>query len=251
MNLLLAFWISFFYPVYFQAVLGTSPTIAGVDTLPRAIFFPLFAAVGGVLVTKTGRYKPIHLISTALMPLVFGLSSILDQHSNKAEWIFWLIFAGIGGGLTISTTLQAVQASLPESEVASSTGTWSFVRSLGTIWGVSIPSAIFNNRFDELSGRFDPSLRPLFTRGQAYEHATAKFINTFDPATKEIVIQAYVDALKRVWQIGIVFAGITFLVSFLEKEIPLRTELETEFGLDEKNKKAEEKQNVESGGVMT
>ncbi|KAI0446925.1 DNA repair protein RAD50 [Xylaria telfairii] len=234
MTLLLAFWFNFFYPIYFQAVLQNSPTIAGVNTLPRAIFFPLFAAIGGWVVTKTGRYKPIHLVSSALVPLAMGLSAILDQNSSKAEWIFFQIFAGIGGGAMISTTLQAVQAALPESEVATSTGTWSFIRSLGTIWGVSVPSAIFNNRFDQLSQQFEPDLRSMFTRGKAYEHATADFIRSFDPATRQIVIRSYVEALKRVWQIGVVFAGVTFLAVFFEKEIHLRTELTTEFGLDEK-----------------
>ncbi|ETS76487.1 hypothetical protein PFICI_11874 [Pestalotiopsis fici W106-1] len=74
MSMLLAFWINFFYPIYLQAVLGNSAAIAGVNTLPRAIFFPLFAAVGGVIVTKTGRYKPTHIVATGLMPLVMGLS---------------------------------------------------------------------------------------------------------------------------------------------------------------------------------
>lgn len=248
MCMLLAFWINFFYPLYFQAVLVASPTRAGVYSLPRAIAFPLFAAVGGWIVTKTGRYKPVHLVSTALMPLVMGLSSILDQNTSKAEWVIWQLFAGVCGGMMISTTLQAVQAALPESEVATSTGTWSFIRSLGTIWGVSIPAAIFNNRFDQLSTQFDPSIRSLFTRGQAYEHATANFIRSFDPATREVVIQAYVEALKRVWQIGIVFGGVTFLSVFFEKEIHLRTELQTEFGLDDSKKDkavaSEEKQEM-------
>jgi hypothetical protein len=246
MCMLLAFWINFFYPVYFQAVLVASPTRAGVYTLPRAIAFPLFAAVGGAIVSKTGKYRTLHLVSTGIMPLVMGLSSILDQGSSKAEWVIWQILFGVSGGMMISTTLQAVQAALPESEVATSTGTWSFVRSLGTIWGLSIPAAIFNNRFDQLSRQFDPSIRALFTRGQAYEHATATFIQSFEPETRVIVIQAYVEALKRVWQIGIVFGAVTFLSVFFEKEIHLRTELETEFGLTEKKK-----EEAESGRVDT
>ncbi|KAH3920892.1 MFS-type efflux transporter phmH [Parastagonospora nodorum] len=251
MCMLLAFWINFFYPVYFQAVLIASPTRAGVYTLPRAIAFPLFAAVGGAIVSKTGRYRTVHLVSTGIMPLVMGLSSILDQGSSKAEWVIWQLLFGVSGGMMISTTLQAVQAALPESEVATSVGTWSFVRSLGTIWGLSIPAAIFNNRFDQLSTQFDPSIRALFTRGQAYEHGTAKFIQSFDPETRQIVIQAYIEALKRVWQIGIVFGGVTFLSVFFEKEIHLRTELKTDFGLDEKKKGevAKEENDVENNGT--
>jgi hypothetical protein len=251
MCMLLAFWINFFYPVYFQAVLIASPTRAGVYTLPRAIAFPLFAAVGGAIVSKTGRYRTVHLVSTGIMPLVMGLSSILDQGSSKAEWVIWQLLFGVSGGMMISTTLQAVQAALPESEVATSVGTWSFVRSLGTIWGLSIPAAIFNNRFDQLSKQFDPSIRALFTRGQAYEHGTAKFIQSFDPETRQIVIQAYIEALKRVWQIGIVFGGVTFLSVFFEKEIHLRTELKTDFGLAEKKKGevAKEENDVENNGT--
>jgi MFS family permease len=237
MNMLVAFWVVYFYPLYFQSVLGASPTRSGVHLLPLEIAFPLFAAVGGGIVSKTGRYKPVHLFATSMVALVMGLSSILNQGTHTAVWAIFQILAGMGLGSMISTTLQAVQAGLPESEVASSVGTWSFIRSLGTIWGVSIPAAIFNNRFDQLSSRLDPSIRDSFTRGKAYQHATAKFIDSFEPETRKVIVQTYVDALKRVWQIGIAFGVITVLSVLIEKEIKLRTKLESEFGLvDEKGK---------------
>jgi len=56
-----------------------------------------------------------------------------------------------------------------------------------------------------------------------------------------------------VFQISIVFSGIGFLLSLVEKEITLRTNLETEFGLkhkkDKKNstigaKKSDEEKNI-------
>ena len=49
-------------------------------------------------------------------------------------------------------------------------------------------------------------------------------------------MQTYSDALKLIWQILIAFSGINFLIILLEKEVPLRTELETEFGLEGENK---------------
>lgn len=166
--MLIVFWIIYFYPLYFQAVLGASATRSGVDLLPVVVSFPVFAAVGGALVTKTGRYKPIHLFSLGILTLTVGLNSILDRNSHTAVWAVFGVLAGAGLGSTISTTLQAVQAGLPESETASSVGTWAFIRSLGTIWGVAIPSAIFNNRFDQLNYQIDASVRAAFTHGQAY-----------------------------------------------------------------------------------
>lgn len=40
--------------------------------------------------------------------------------------------------------------------------------------------------------------------------------------------------MKLVWYVGIAFCGAGFLIVFLEKEIPLRTELETDFGMVDK-----------------
>ena len=249
MNMLIVFWIFYFYPLYFQAVLGASATRSGVDLLPLVVSFPVFAAVGGALVTKTGRYKPIHLFSLGILTLTFGLNSILDRNSHTAVWAVFGVLAGAGLGSTISTTLQGVQAGLPESETASSVGTWAFIRSLGTIWGVAIPSAIFNNRFDQLNYQIDASVRAAFTHGQAYQHATKAFLNSFPPAIQEQLINVYVEALKRVWQIGIVFAGITFLSLFLEKEIKLRTELDTEFGLANGQKEKDVEKSNANGGT--
>jgi hypothetical protein len=56
-------------------------------------------------------------------------------------------------------------------------------------------------------------------------------------ATRTEVIWTYAEALKLVWHVGIAFCGAGFLVVFLEKEMKLRTELETEFSLADKREK--------------
>jgi MFS family permease len=251
MCMLVTFWVIYFYPIYFQAVLGVSITRSGVLLLPITIGFPIFAAVGGAVVTATGRYKPIHIFSGAMFTIGMGTSSILNQNTHIGVFAVLELILSIGMGLTVSSTLQAVQAGLPESEVGSSTGTWSFIRSLGTIWGVAIPAAIFNNRFDQLSGQIDPSISQYFKHGLAYQNADAKFRDSFPAQFRPAIIDAYVGALKRVWLIGILFTIVIFLASFLEKEIVLRTELDTEYGLKNGNgeKALEEFQEGGQGSV--
>jgi MFS family permease len=226
----------------FPAVLGTSITRSGVLLLPITIGFPVFAAIGGAIVGKTGRYKPVHIFSGATFTIGVGVSAILNQNTHTAVFAVLEVIVSVGMGFTVSSTLQAIQAGLPESEVGSSTGTWSFVRSLGTIWGVAIPAAIFNNRFDQLSGQIDLSIRGEFTHGQAYQNANAGFINSFPVQFRPAIIDAYVGTLRRVWLIAIVFTASIFLAAFFEKEIELRTELDTEYGLKgrKKEKTAEE-----------
>jgi hypothetical protein len=113
-------------------------------------------------------------------------------------------------------------------------------------WGIAIPAAVFNNRFDQIAGSRidDPQLVSLLISGKAYEHATASFLDTLAPETRRQLVGVFTDSLRRAWQVAIAFAAFGFLVTFLEKEIPLRNELETnEFGMETKEGKEQDKEN--------
>jgi beta-lactamase regulating signal transducer with metallopeptidase domain len=53
---------------------------------------------------------------------------------------------------------------------------------------------------------------------------------------REEIVGVYRDALKVVWIVGAVITGLGFLLVFVEREIKLRTELESEYGMKEKKK---------------
>lgn len=234
---LLLYWEIYFMPVYFQAVLGSTPARSGVQLLPTVITLMVFGAIGGGLMEKFGRYRPFHHLGFALMTAGFGIFTLLDTASSAAVWTVVQIVFAAGTGLSIGTLLAAVQAELTEADVATATGTWAVIRSFGTVWGITISSAIFNNRSSSLSDRIsDPTVKNILSGGQAYEHATARFVNSFqgNPALRSNVIGVFSDSLKLAWQIAIGISALGFLLVSLEKEAKLRTELETEFGLTEK-----------------
>ena len=238
---MLTYWVLYFLPVYFQSVLLSTPARSGVQLLPTILGIIPFAIISGLLLTKLGRYRPFHHIGFALMTVGFGLFTILDPHSSTAVWVIFQIVSAAGTGLVASVLLPATQASLSEADTATATGTWSFIRSFGAIWGVSIPSAVFNNQCSNLASRIsDPSVRGFVSGGRAYEHATKLFIASYRGALRQEIISVYSDSLKLVWQVAIAIAGLAFLLVIIEKEVKLRTELDTEFGItDEKAKKEE------------
>ncbi|RYC65150.1 hypothetical protein CHU98_g1018 [Xylaria longipes] len=242
MNTVVIYWPLFMLPLYFQSVRGASPTDSGVQLLPFIFFFPVASAFGGGMMAKTGRYKPFHLAGFAFCTLSFGLCSILDRDSKKVAYVFFEIFGALGIGIPIACLLPPVQAPLKDSDAAVSTATFAFIRSFGSIWGLAIPAAIFNNRFSQLLHTIeDESARAMLSDGKAYSLASAAFSNQFTGATRDQVIAVYTASLQRTWQIAVVFAGVAFLVALLEKEIPLRQELDTEFGIEKEEEKAEGK----------
>lgn len=164
-----------------------------------------------------------------------GLLTLLDANSSTGAWVGYQIVFAAGAGLVASTLLPAAQADLDEKDTATSTAMWAFMRSFGIIWGVSVPAAVFNNQSARLSARIDdPAIRELLVQGKGYEYATATFVNSLTGPLRDQVIGVYSDTLKVVWQVGIGFAALGFLLVSLEKEIKLRTDLETEYGIVEK-----------------
>ncbi|KAK0716855.1 major facilitator superfamily domain-containing protein [Lasiosphaeria miniovina] len=237
LNSALLYWGIFFLPVYFQAVLGSSAARAGVQILPSVLFAIPGAIVAVLLLSRYGRYKPIHIVAFAVSTLGLGLFTLFDAGTSMAEWVIFQAIGATGSGLVLNTLLPAVQAQVEERHQAATTSAWSFTRSFGSIWGVAIPAAIFNNRFVHLLAEadIDPAVRQLFDgNNHGYENGHADFIWAIQPPEdRDKIIGVYSEALKLIWQVGIAFAGTNLLITFLEKEIPLRTELETEFGMAE------------------
>jgi len=55
--------------------------------------------------------------------------------------------------------------------------------------------------------------------------------DVYNGTTKDQIVGVYQGSLKLVWLIAIAFTGGAFLLAFAEKEIKLRTELKTEYGV--------------------
>ncbi|GLA93265.1 hypothetical protein AtubIFM61612_010459 [Aspergillus tubingensis] len=230
--------VMYFLPVYFQAVLAASPSRSGVQLLPTILFMIPAAITAGGLLSKLGHYRPIQHAGFAFMIIGFGLLTLLKAHASTGQWVGFQIPSAVGTGLALPVLLPAVQASLTEADTALSTSTWAFIRSFGLIWGATIPTVAFNNRVNTLLGRVgDSSVAEQLRDGKAYETATKAFMDSItDAVTRAQVVSIYVDAIKTVWYVSMAFAGLAFLLVVVEKEIPLRKELDTKFSMEEKEK---------------
>jgi hypothetical protein len=233
---LLLYWVLFFIPVYFQVILGSSAARAGVQMLPMTLVAIPGAVIAVIILSKFGKYKVLHLVGFVILTLGIGLFVHLDRNSSDAEWIVFQVIAALGSGMILNTLLPAFQAPLAESDQAAATATWAFMRSFGNVWGVAIPASIFNNQFNQYAYRIsDAGVRQMLSDGHAYEHASNVFIDSLREPVKSEVIGVFSDSLKLVWEVSIAFCGLACVLVLLEKDVPLRKELETDYGMAEKN----------------
>ncbi|KAI1855546.1 hypothetical protein JX266_000411 [Neoarthrinium moseri] len=240
-------WVCFFWPVYFLAVRGTSLLQTGVNFMPFMFLLIPSSAVAGIALSKMGRYRPLHAAGFVLSTLGPGLNTLLNRDTHAGGWAMLQIVDAVGRAMILPTTLPAVLASLPEKDVAAATGVYSFLRSFGYVWGITIPGIIFNNRFNELSYQIsDPTVRETLGSGKAYEFATGPYVQSLGTDLKSEVLNVYLQALKAVWFGAMAFGASGLIAVAVEKHVPLRTELETKYGLDKKAMK-EPKSSAEMG----
>jgi hypothetical protein len=239
LNSTIYFWYLYFIPVYFQAVKLYLPSRAGYSLLPQALAGLPGAIIAAVSLSKWGKFKVIHLVGFGLSTLGMGLLSMLNKQTSISEWAVFQMIVALGIGVIIDTLLPAFQAPVSEADQAAATSAWSFIRAFGAIWGVAIPAVIFNNCINEnLHLVSSISARKLLKDGGAYEHASAAFVHQFPVEVQVEIRELYTLALDRLFWIGAIFAGLGFLLVLIERDVPLRNMLETEFGLESNNQTA-------------
>lgn len=72
---------------------------AGVLLLPAIVVYVPASVAGGIFLSKTGRYKPIHLVALLMVALASGLYIDFGQHSSLAKIVIYQMIAGTGTGI--------------------------------------------------------------------------------------------------------------------------------------------------------
>jgi MFS family permease len=94
--------IVYWLPIWFQAVLGVSPTASGVRYLATVIPDVLTSLIGSGIVIKLGTWNPFLIFGTAMVSLGGGLLTTLKPGISDGHWIGYQIFGGIGYSLIIN-----------------------------------------------------------------------------------------------------------------------------------------------------
>ncbi|KAF9358640.1 hypothetical protein BGX26_001269 [Mortierella sp. AD094] len=161
----------FYCPLYFQLAMHDSATKAGLQLLPLVAGM-LVAGVGsGILISKTGHYRPF--IWAALMIYTAGVAllSLWDEKSGLNVQIGFLFVVGLGLGGCMQSVVLAGQVAVVNADIATVTSMLSFFRSMGGVVNVAIGGSIINNVLTQ--NGVDPNIyREVFSHPEKYALAT-------------------------------------------------------------------------------
>jgi len=207
------FALIFYIPMYFQMTKGNTATEAGLQMLPLLISTILFSVICGVLITRTGVYRPFVVLGAALTATGCGLMSTWNQHSNRGHEIGYQVIAGAGLGLNLQAAVIAAQAAIRHRDLAVTTALVGFARTIGGVIGLGLCGALFNNRVatqlaTNLAGI--PGITPEILMALKRD---SKFLYKLPVELQPRVMDAYVKGLSLIFLFAVPFAGAAFLVS--------------------------------------
>lgn len=91
--------IIYWLPIWFQGVLGSSPTSSGVNFFPTVISDVLASFIGAALVTQLGWWNPFLLFGEAIVCIGGGLLTTIYPDISGSHWIGYQILGGVGYSL--------------------------------------------------------------------------------------------------------------------------------------------------------
>jgi MFS family permease len=210
---------AFYLPLYFQ-VLGSSATGAGVRMIPFSLSASVTSIISGVLVTRIGTYRVVIWTAWALMVLGWGLMTTLDDQSNTAEKVLYPLVTASGVGCLFQIPLIALQAAMPIKDMATSTGTFGFLRTMGGTVGIAIGQALYTSILKKKINKI-PSLSGFDTSPGALSESVRTLRNLPQPERGEI-IHAYTKSLAAIWIFNTPLVGVGFIMVLFIKAYSLK-----------------------------
>lgn len=224
----LILWCVLYYlPLYYEAVKGYSPILAGVALFPETFTVAPIAIVVGILVTITGHYRWSTWLGWGLSTFGLGLLCYIKADTSVPAWIFLNSVSGLGLGMLFPALGFCIQASATPENLSMAVGMFSFFRALGQAIGVAIGGVVFQNQMFKNLLKY-PALAPAAGYYSRNAAALVQIIKVMPEGEQKLHLRvAYTDSLRIVWAVCCAISGVALVLSFFTESYDLNRGFES------------------------
>jgi len=218
-----------FVPLFVQGVVGKTAQDSGIVLAPMMLSFVAGSAIGGQMVSRSGRYRLLLVLGMACGVVGMTLFSRLTPSSGSAEVIRDMVVLGLGIGVTMPIFTMTVFSSFPHEQLGTVNAARQLFSNLGGAIGVPVMTAILVNAFAHdlsayrlgangspqslLTSEAQKAIRDRFGAGAAGQHLYAQFVTTLRHALSH--------GITDVFAVGIGFTALAFLLTLVFPHIEL------------------------------
>jgi EmrB/QacA subfamily drug resistance transporter len=219
LNAMALFGSLVFLPLFFQLVLGASPSHAGLMMAPMMGGVIVSSVAGGRLVSMTGRYKIFPIIglivgSSAFLTLAWAALAMGSISVIETA----LVCLGCGLGLVMPNLTVAIQNAVERHNLGVATSSSAFIRSLGSALGVALAGAVVSAQLHHL---LPNSWRVPGPTGRSLLELGVQEIAQIPIDQRHILMNAYRHAIATTFLTGAGVAALAFIIVLFLPERPL------------------------------
>ncbi|WP_405889683.1 MFS transporter [Streptomyces sp. NBC_00133] len=208
-----------YLPTFLQMVEGASATESGLLMLPMMGGIVASSIVSGRLISRTGRYKIFPVLGCAISAVGMWLLSRLQADTPRLDHSIWQAVLGIGIGLVMPVLILAVQNAVPPTDLGAATSANNYFRQIGGSIGAAVFGTLLADRLTDALARRLPAGAGL----PDPDSITPQLVHAMGPALRDGYIQAYAQAMPRIFLHLVPVLALGLFVAFFLKEKPLVT----------------------------
>jgi EmrB/QacA subfamily drug resistance transporter len=133
-----------YIPLFLQLIQGLSPSASGAYLTILMFAMIITAILSGQIISKTGTYKKLAILSFAIGTVGTFLLSTLTSNTSNLELIIYEIIVGIGVGLAMPLFTVAVQNAVTKRDLGVVTSSSMYFEQLGSVIGLAVLGIIVN-----------------------------------------------------------------------------------------------------------
>ncbi|KAI0123646.1 major facilitator superfamily domain-containing protein [Xylariales sp. AK1849] len=206
------FLLSYFIPIYFQAVKGETALQSGIDTIPLILPNVIGILFAGFGTSKIGYYVPFIYLAVLIAPIGAGLLTTLEPNTSTAKWIGYQILFGFGSGCGFQLPQVAAQIVLPPRDIPTGISVSMLFQGLGGTVLISAANNVLNNKLLQ----YINDLAIPGVDGMSVINAGATRFRDVIPAEHiDQVVDVYNMALRKAFQIALIMACLSAIPAVL------------------------------------
>ena len=235
----------FFVPLFFQGVLGASPTASGSFLTPMMLGIVFGAAGSGQILSRTGgHYRIQGVAGLSIMTAGLFMLSRVSGDSTHGFALTSAVIMGFGLGTSFPIFTTAIQNSVPQQFLGIATSSAQFFRSVGGSIGLALFGSYLVRQFkgemlqnlpDEAKGAVPPRLLEQITdnpnallRPEASESLMNAFTASGESGAElgvkvlDSIRESLANAIGDIFFLAFLFVLISVAAAAFIREIPLK-----------------------------
>lgn len=200
-----------YLPSFLQVATGASASNSGLLLMPLMLGLVAASVFAGNVVSRTGRYRIFPILGTGILTAAMVLLSTLDTDTPQLVSGAFMVVMGVGIGLIMQVVVVATQNESPARDLGVATSSLNFFRQAGGSLGVAFLGSLFTGRIADMLG------------SSSAANMTPEQIRALPVAEQTQVAEAFASGVGRIFVVAIPIVLVAFALSWLLREVPLRT----------------------------